>query len=170
MNKPSKKEYPSFYTPYIDVLDSDLSLLEHLESSLELFEQLLYELDEEKYDFRYQPEKWSIKEIVQHLIDAERVFVYRALRFSRNDTKSLSGFDENAYVADYEISRRNFATMLDEFCLLRRSNILMFEGFDDDLLNATGTVEGQPFSVRALGFICSGHVLHHLKVIQERYI
>ncbi len=170
MNKLQKFEYPVFYTPYIEILDGVSGLSDHLESSLELFEQLLYELKEEKYEYSYQEGKWTIKEIVQHLIDAERVFVYRALRFSRKDETVLMGFEENSYVSNYDINKREFNDLLDEFCLLRRSTILMFQGFDEGILDLKGAVEGNIFTVRALGFICSGHVLHHLKVIEERYL
>ena len=170
MNKPQKFEYPVFYAPYIDILDGVSGLLEQLETSLELFEQLLYELKEEKYEYRYQEGKWTIKEIVQHLIDAERVFVYRSLRFSRKDETALMGFEENSYVSNYDINKRDFNGLLDEFCLLRRSTILMFQNFDESILDLKGSVEGNSISVRALGFICSGHVLHHLKVIEERYL
>jgi hypothetical protein len=170
MNKPQKFEYPVFYTPYIEILDGVSDLLEHMETSLELFEQLLYELKEEKYEYRYEEGKWTIKEIVQHLIDAERVFVYRSLRFSRRDQTTVMGFEENSYVSNYDINKRDINNLLDEFCLLRRSTILMFQDFDEDTLDLKGSVEGNTFTVRALGFICSGHVLHHLKVIQERYL
>lgn len=165
-----KSEYPVYFTPYIEILDGELDLLENLEASLELFEQILYEVDEEKYEFKYQEGKWTIKEVVQHLIDVERVFVYRALRFSRKDKTPVMGFEENTYVSNYEINKRDFNALLDEFCLLRRSTILMFEGFDNEILDLQGSVEGNLFSIRALGFICSGHVLHHLKIIKERYL
>lgn len=170
MVKLEKNEYPVFYSPYIEILDGVSDLLEHLESSLELFEQLLYEVKEDKYEYRYQEGKWTIKEIVQHLIDAERVFVYRSLRFSRKDKTQLMGFEENSYVSNYDINKREFNSLLDEFCLLRRSSILMFQDFNEEILDLKGAVEGNSISVRALGFICSGHVLHHLKVIEERYL
>ena len=86
------------------------------------------------------------------------------------DDKSLAGFDENDYVAKYDINQRDFNKLLDEFCLLRRSTILMFEDFDHEILALTGEVESGEFSVEALGYICSGHVLHHLRVIQDRYL
>ena len=168
MTNLSRNEYPVYYTPYIDILDKEAGLLEQLETSLELFEQILYEVKEEKFEYRYMEGKWTIKELVQHLIDVERVFVYRALRFSRKDETSLMGFDENAYVTNYAINQRNYHTLLDEFCLLRRSTILMFQDFDTTMLDLQGDVEGNKISVRALGFICAGHVLHHLKIIQER--
>ena len=165
-----KSEYPVYFTPYVEVLDEELDLLENLEASLELFEEILYEVAEEKYEFKYQEGKWTIKEVVQHLIDVERVFVYRSLRFSRKDTTPVMGFDENSYVSNYEINKRDFNTLLDEFCLLRRSTILMFQDFDSETLDLKGSVEGNLISLRALGFICSGHVLHHLKIIKERYL
>jgi len=170
MSIPQKQEYPPFYQPYIDVLEGEPDLMDSLEMSLELFEQVLYDIDDSKQTYRYAEGKWTIKELVQHMIDAERVFVYRALRFSRQDEKPLPGFDENSYVTNYNSNNREFTTLLDEFCLLRRSNILMFKDFGDKELHSTGTVEGLPISVRAIAFICSGHVLHHLKIIQERYL
>ena len=165
-----KQEYPPYYQPYIDILEGEPDLMDSLEMSLELFEQVLYDIDDSKQTYRYAEGKWTIKELVQHMIDVERVFVYRALRFSRQDEKPLSGFDENSYVTNYSSNNREFTTLLDEFCLLRRSNILMFKDFGAKELHSTGTVEGLPISVRAIAFICSGHVLHHLKIIQERYL
>lgn len=170
MTAPKKNEYPVFYSPYIEVLDKKLSLMENFEASLERFEKIFYELPEEKYEYSYGEGKWTIKEVVQHLIDAERVFVYRALRFSRKDETSLSGYEENSYVANYDINRRDFTTLLDEFCLLRRATMIMFNDFQNADLDVMGTVEGNLISVRALGFICSGHVFHHLNVIEERYL
>lgn len=170
MSIPQKQEYPPFYQPYIDVLEGEPELMDSLEMSLELFEQVLYDIDDVKQTYRYAEGKWTIKELVQHMIDAERVFVYRALRFSRQDEKPLPGFDENSYVNNYNSNNRDFTTLLDEFCLLRRSNILMFKDFRTKELHSLGTVEGLSISVKAIAFICSGHVLHHLKIIQERYL
>lgn len=169
MNKPQKSEFPAYFAPYLSILDHNTGLLENLETSLELFEQKLYELNEDKYEFRYEEGKWTIKEIVQHLIDTERIMVYRALRFSRHDHTPVKGFEENSYVSNYDINKRSYHDLLDEFCLLRRSTILMFHDFDDSILDLRGSADGNEFSVRALGFICSGHVCHHLKVIEERY-
>jgi len=170
MTKLLTAHYPVFYKPYIDILDQEMGLLDLLDASLELFEKTLYHLKKEKFEYRYQPGKWSIKEIVQHLTDTERVFVYRALRFSRKDQKPLSGFEQDSYVANYAADKRNFNALLDEFCLLRRATMMMFQDFDDHILDLSGTVEGNSITVRALGYICSGHVMHHLKVIEERYL
>ena len=170
MSIPQKQEYPPFFQPYIDVLGEQPKLMGMLEMSLDLFQKVLYNIEDSKQVYRYAAGKWTIKELVQHMIDAERVFIYRALRFSRLDEKPLAGFDENSYVTNYDCTNREYKNLLDEFCLLRRSNILMFKDFTDQQFDLTGTVEGQSISVRAIAFICSGHVLHHLKIIEERYL
>ena len=170
MAKPLIEEYPVFFKTYMDMIPENGGLLDQLESSLELFEELLSEVEENKQEFSYAPGKWTIKEVVQHMIDVERVFVYRALRFSRNDNTVLRGFDENNYVSGYAINQRDFVVLLDEFCLLRRATIMMFKDFDKEILDRRGEVDGATVSVRALGYICSGHVQHHLKIIKERYL
>ncbi len=170
MPLPQKHEYPPFYQPYIDVLDPTLGVLELLEMSLEQFEALCYGIDDSKQEYRYAEGKWTIKELVQHLIDAERVFIYRALRLSRNDQTPLPGFDENLYVSNYPCNRRDYTSLLDEFCLLRRSTILMLKDFDDTEFDRKGIVSDLPMTVRAIAHISSGHVLHHLKIIKERYL
>jgi len=170
MTKPEKKEYPEFFQTYINALEAEDSLLNHLETSLKYFEEVLLEIEFGKQEYRYAEGKWTVKEIVQHLIDVERVFVYRALRYSRKDSGPLLSFDENSFVSNYDINKRNFDDMLNEFTLLRRSTIFMFQDFEEEILDITGKVGDQSISVRAIGYICSGHVMHHLKVIKERYI
>lgn len=170
MSIPEKQEYPPFYQPYIDVLDKESGMTDLLEISLEQFEQVLYNIDSAKQEYYYAEGKWTIKELVQHMIDAERVFIYRALRLSRQDKTPLPGFDENLYVSNYESNNRDYTDLLDEFCLLRRSNILMIKGFSEKELDSEGVVSGLPITVRAIAHICSGHVLHHLKIIEERYL
>lgn len=170
MAKPDKNEYPEFYQTYINALEVDDNLLNHLESSLKDFEEVLLAIEFGKQEYRYAEGKWTIKEIVQHLIDTERVFVYRALRYSRKDSGSLLSFDENSYVTNYDINKRNFDDMLNEFTHLRRSTIFMFQDFDEEILGRSGKVGDQSISIRAIGYICSGHLMHHLRVIRERYI
>ena len=170
MAKPGKKEYPAYYQTYIDALDDQGNVLSQMETSLRFFEKELSELALDKQEFSYAEGKWTIKEIIQHLIDTERVFVYRALRYSRKDKSTLLSYDENEFVANYEINKRNYDNLVNEFMLLRRSTILMFQNFDEEYLDREGKVGEDIFSVRALGYICSGHVLHHLNVIRERYL
>ena len=171
MAKPDKSEYADFYKPYMEIIPDDGSdLIQQLESSHAECKLMLKDLGEDKEDYRYAECKWSIKELVQHLIDSERVFAYRALRFSRGDQKELPGFDENLYVQNCQAGERSLPFLLEEFDLMRRSNILMFSSMSEDVLRRDGFVDGNRLSVRALGFICCGHLLHHLKVIQERYL
>ena len=170
MSLPQKHEYPPFYQPYIDILDSTLGVIDLLELSLEQFEELFYAIDESKQEYRYAAGKWTIKELVQHLIDTERVFIYRALRLSRNDQTALPGFDENMYVSNYQSNKRNYTSLLDEFCLLRRSNILMIKDFNEIEFSRKGIVSDLPITVNGIAHICSGHVFHHLKIVKERYL
>ncbi len=171
MSRPAKSEYAEFYSPYMDILPEDgTGLPELLESSLAKCKSMLDGLPREKENFRYAEGKWSIRELVQHLIDSERVFAYRALRFARGDQKTLPGFDENLYVENCRAEDRELPDLLLEFELLRRSNIIMFGSMDEEALQRQGSVDGNQLSVRALGYICCGHLLHHLKVIQERYM
>lgn len=171
MSKPNPNEYSSFYEPYLEILPDDGSgLNDLLELSLTEFNELFSELPSEKEEYRYDTGKWSIKELVQHIIDAERVFVYRALRFSREDLTELSGFDENLYVETSNADQRSMSSLIEEFNLMRKSNILMYKAMDESTLVMDGMVSGNRISVRALGYICCGHLLHHLKIIKERYL
>ena len=169
-HKCQSSEYPVFYRPYITILEEGSSLLDNLVGSLQRFEQILFDVAEEKQEYRYQKGKWTLKELIQHMIDAERVFVYRALRFSRNDGTNLPGFEENSYVSNYDIQKRNYQALIDEFILIRKATILMFRDFDESMLNLSGTIENNSITVKAIGFICSGHVMHHLNIIEERYL
>jgi DinB family protein len=171
MPKLENNEYASFYQPYIQVLlNSDENLIENLQSSQGKALQILKNLDSKKQLFQYAEGKWTIKEIIQHIIDAERVFNYRALRFARKDTTDLSGFDENHYVRESNANTRDFFDLLEEFSLLRKSTILMYQNFTNDALLLKGKASGEFISVRALGFITSGHLLHHLHVIKTKYL
>ena len=171
MHKLQSDEYALFYRPYIDILlDNDKSIIENLLDSHEKAIQILGNLDIEKQLFQYAEGKWTIKELIQHIIDAERVFNYRALRFARNDTSELSGFDENQFVSQSNANKRDYKDLLEEFSLLRRSTILMYKNFSSDTLILKGKASGEFISVRALGFITSGHLLHHLHIINSRYL
>lgn len=117
----------------------------------------------------YAPGKWTVKDIIQHLIDAERVFSYRALRFARNDKTLLPGFEENDYAVTAEASKRTMDDLLDEFYMVRESTIKLFESFTDEMLMREGVLPSGDASVLAIGFIMPGHTIHHLNVIKERY-
>lgn len=123
-----------------------------------------------KHDFRYAEGKWTIKEVLQHLIDSERVFAYRALRIARKDTTPLHGFDENHYAANAKADKRSWNELMEEFQLVRRSSEIFFRSLDEDQLEANGTASDSPTYVTALGYIIIGHGLHHKNVLQERYL
>lgn len=159
---------PKYFDRYINLVD-DIELVEALEKYGPAF------LEKEKANFErlgdkvYAPGKWAIKDLLQHLIDAERVFVYRAMRFSRNDKTELPGFDEDAYAANADMKTRSVADLLEEFSLLRRSTILFYKTLSADALQREGVASGNKISVLALGFTICGHPIHHMNVIRERY-
>lgn len=166
-----ENEYAPFYQGYIQaVSNDDKNIIENLEDSIQYALRILRALPYDKHVFRYEEGKWTIKEIIQHLIDSERVFNYRALRFARKDTTDLMGFDENLFVENSNANSREFINLLEEFAILRRDTVLLYKSFSYDALLEIGTANENSMSVRALGYITSGHLLHHLKVIQERYL
>jgi len=130
----------------------------------------LNSIPESKHDHRYAEGKWTIKEVLQHIIDAERVFAYRALRFARKDQTPLPGFDENLFADNSKASARQWNELVEEFNCVRRSSEMLFNSFDEDQLEAGGISSNNPIYVRALGYIIIGHALHHQKIIAERYL
>jgi len=165
----NENEYAPFYKNYIKSLGT-VDLFEILNNSLEDLLLTIKHLPEEKLNFSYQEGKWTIKELVQHIIDAERVLSYRALRFSRNDSTDLQGFNEDWYVENSNGNDRNIEDLLNEFSFVRNSTISLFKSFSDEMFTLSGSINGGDMSVRALGFIIAGHQIHHLKVIQEKYL
>ena len=165
----NENEYNPHYQTYISVL-KNVDLIDVLMVSSEELLGTIKDLSEEKFNFQYDESKWTIKEILQHLIDTERIMSYRALRFSRNDATELPGFDENWYVVNSNGNERNSNDLIDEFTCTRRASISLFKSFTDEMLLLAGTANGSDMTVRALGFIIAGHQMHHLKIIKERYL
>jgi len=171
MEKLNTNEYASFYQPYISTaLDTSLSLTALLDFAKNQLLETLEGISEAQINYRYAEGKWSIKEILQHLIDAERIFAYRALRFARFDFTDLPGYDENQLVAHSFCEEKDFKAMLEEFKIVRQSSELLFKGFNQTVLLNKATCNGYQMSVRAICFAISGHQLHHLQVIKERYL
>jgi len=162
-------EFTPFYKDYIYSL-GNVDLFEILNSSSQQLIKIVSNLSEEKLNYRYAKSKWTIKEILQHLIDAERILSYRALRFSRNDTTNIPGYDEDFYVENSNGKERTKEALLSEFSIIRKASITLFLSFSDKMLTKIGTSNNSKMSVRALGFIIAGHQMHHLKVIQEKYL
>ncbi len=165
----NNNEFATFYKNYITEL-GEVDLLEILnQSSVQLIE-LISNLTEEKLNYSYAKGKWTIKEMLQHLIDTERILSYRALRFSRNDLTNIPGFNEDFYVENSNGKTRSKKSLLNEFSLVRNSTIALFNSFSDKMLTKIGTANNSEMSVRALGFVITGHQMHHLKVLQEKYL
>jgi hypothetical protein len=160
-----------FYQRYIQAT-TEKEVIKALKKNTRAAKKFLKGLPRKKIDFAYAEGKWTIKELLQHVIDAERVFCYRALRFARKDTTPLAGFDENnwAAVVNPRAAERSWEGLLDEFKALRKSTELLFESFGEEELRAVGTASGHPINTLALGFITAGHLAHHINVIKERYL
>jgi uncharacterized damage-inducible protein DinB len=166
---PHSNEYPEYYGTYISKVKGD-NLLEHLSSIHKQTNEFLKKIPNEKLNYRYAEGKWSIKEIIGHLLDTERVMSYRALRFARFDKTPLPGFEENDWAKASNAAQRNFLELLNEFDAVRDATICLFKSFDDKILTSKGTANNKEISVRALGYIIAGHELHHAGVIKERYL
>lgn len=165
-----KDGVPSFYQGYIDIVPNDGNLLLHLKNIQSETEQLFSNLPEEKLLFRYQPNKWSIKDLLVHLADCERVITYRTMRIARNDKTDLPGFDENIFVANANADKRNISDILKELSTLRNATLVFIETLDDASLDRTGTANGFTISARLLVNHIYGHHQHHLKIIKEKYL
>jgi hypothetical protein len=164
-----KEEYQPYYLTYISKV-GDLDLIDGLQSSFNETLSFFEKLPENKLEHVYAKDKWTIKEIIQHLIDAERVFAYRAMRFARGDKNNLPGYDENKYAPSSLANRRSKESLLKEYFNLRQTTISLFNSFTNDMLLQIGLADNGNMSVRAIAFVIIGHEKHHCKVIKERYL
>jgi len=170
INAVDRSEYADFYAGYLAQVDPEYTLVEELEISLHRLIHFVRDIPMDKFDYRYAEGKWTIKDILQHLLDSERVFAYRALCIARHDQTAFAGFDEDFYVANAEANRRSIQDLLTEFTALRQANLCLFKSFSQEAMLRMGTASGHPVSVRALGFMIIGHQNHHLNVFQQRYL
>lgn len=169
IERPGPDEHAPYYARYIEqVPEGDVSDL--LRRQVDDTVRLLGGLGEREADFRYAEGKWSIKEVVGHVADVERVFGYRALCFARGETGALPGFDENEYVARAKFTGRALGDLAAEFRQVRAATMALFGGLDAEQLARRGTANNHPISVRALAFIIAGHERHHVKLLNERYL
>lgn len=160
---------PEFFDRYINRV-ADIELLDAL-SAFDRFETIVpAETLTALGDSIYAPGKWTMKDIVQHMIDTERIMSYRALRFARNDQTTLPGFDEDLFSTSAHAATRSLEDLLDEFAVVRQATIALFKSFDEEMLLRTGICFNKRVSVLAIGFILVGHPIHHGHVIQERYL
>jgi hypothetical protein len=164
-----KGEYLPYFQPYINQI-GDLILVDGLEEGLENTIRFFESIPAQKLEYRYEEGKWTIKEIINHIIDSERVFAYRALRCARHDKTEVAGFDENDYTLASNANTRTIKDLIEEYKVVRQSSILLYKTFDSAILKRTGKAGGGDVSVRALGFLMAGHEKHHCQVIRERYL
>jgi len=166
--RPGPDEYAPYYGTYVSQVPGG-DLLTILAEQMAEVTSLLQPLSEGQASFAYAPGKWTIKEVVGHLIDAERVFAYRAMSFARGDASPLPSFDENAWISPGRFNDRSLASLLDELAAVRKATIALLAGLPLEARTRRGTASGKEISVRALGYIVPGHVTHHLQVLKDRY-
>jgi hypothetical protein len=167
--KPEANEYAPYYEKYVSLVP-DAEVVGTLERQAEETLALLRAVPEERGGHAYEPGKWSIKQVVGHIIDGERVFVYRALRFARGDRTPLPGFEQDDYVAAADFDSRSLASLLDEFAAVRRATLSLFRSLDAESWRRTGVASDNEVSVRALAYITAGHEAHHVRILRERYL
>ena len=169
MPRPDLNKVPGFYHRYVNfVKEEDVHAA--IENNTNTAISLLERIPEEKWSYRYAEGKWSIKEMIQHVIDADRIFSYRALCFARGEKISLPGFEENDYAEASDADRRTKKELISELATVRQSIQQLFRSFSEKQLVGAGTANGNPISVNAIGFIIPGHLEHHLNVLKERYL
>jgi uncharacterized damage-inducible protein DinB len=166
---PAADEFAPYYATYIDTVPRG-DVLATLEAQLPETIALLDRFGEARAGHRYGPDKWSVKEVVGHVTDTERIFAYRALCAARGETGSLPGFDENAYTPGGEFDRRTLNSLLGELTAVRRATISLFRNLDDAQLARRVVANGVPVSARALAWIIAGHERHHARILAERYL
>lgn len=162
-------EYAGYFSTYVTILEN-VNLIEELEISLADFIKFVQNIPLDKFDYRYAEGKWTIKDIIQHIIDAERILCYRALRFSRNDKTALPGFEENDYVDNTDANSRSIQDLLSELSALRYATLALFKSFSNVQMLKIGIASNNEISVRAIGFIIIGHQKHHQKIFIDRYL
>lgn len=167
--RPAADEYAPFYGAYVaKVPEGDL--LGHLDNQRKAIQATLGNLTEAKGNHAYAPGKWTIKEVVGHTVDAERVFAHRILRFARQDPAPLPSFDENAWIGPAKFNHRTLKALVAELLTVRDATLALLNGLPEETTTNRGTASGREVSVRALAYICYGHTAHHLGVITERYL
>lgn len=169
ITKPAKDEYPKWFASEIEQVHYN-DLISGVTTSFNSTLPFLQKLTEEELNYRYAPDKWSIKQMWQHIIDVERILSYRALRYARKDETVLTGFDEKKYAELSNADNREFDSILHEYEIVRYASIALFRSFTEEMFMARGTTGKSNMSVRALGYLILGHEIHHVNIIKERYL
>ena len=167
--KPAPTEHAPEFSKYVTLV-AEGDIIQTLEQQIENSLSLLRTIPSDKANFRYAPDKWSVKELLGHVIDSERIFSYRALSFARNDQTPLPGYEQDDYVRDADFDSRNLADMAEEFATVRRATIQLFRPLNETEWLRHGKANENDVSVRALAYIIAGHELHHMAVLRSRYL
>ncbi len=166
----SPHEYDEYYGRYIHKLSDDITLIDSFSEGAIKTYDFFNSIPKEKLDYKYQPEKWSVKEVFQHLIDTERIFMYRCFRIARRDTTALAGYDQNIYVSPSNANTKSIGDLLEEFKINRVNSIQLLKSLNNEDLCFTGNANGAKMSARAAAFIIPGHNIWHIEIIKERYL
>lgn len=169
MNRPETHEFDLYYNTYISLVPEN-NVFALLNDQAAKLRSIFSTMPEDKGTFAYAAGKWTLKESLSHLIDGERIFAYRILRISRGDTTPIEGFEQDGYIENSNANNRSFAELIDEFDFQRRSNLLLLRNISDEGSRRLGTASDKPVSVRALTYIMAGHVTHHLRILNTRYL
>ncbi len=169
MKKPTKGDYPEYFEAYFNTINSE-NPIELMESQIIEMLNLLSTLNETEANQSYAEGKWSIKEVLGHLIDSERVFCYRAVAIARGETQSLPGFEQDDYVNAANFNSRELSNLLDEYQKVRESTLALFKSFDEKIYDKKGIANDNPLTVRAVMFLIPGHERHHINILKERYL
>ena len=167
--KPAPTEHAPAFSHYVSLV-AEGDIIQTLEQQLENSLSLLRTIPSDKANFRYAPDKWSVKELLGHLIDSERIFSYRALSFARNDQTNLPGYEQDDYVREGNFDSRDFTELVEEFATIRRATIQLFRPLNETEWLRHGKANDNDVSVRALAYIIAGHELHHISVLRSRYL
>jgi hypothetical protein len=169
MPRPEKTEYAEYYEIYVSLVP-ETDVVAAMENQLAETRNLFVAIPEEKGSFAYAEGKWTIKELLGHLIDGEKIFAYRALQFSRADRTPIEGYEQDDYVLNANFNDYTLADLIEEFSLARRANIIFFKNLPEDVWTRTGTASSAEVSVRALAYIMVGHIRHHANILNTRYL
>ena len=167
--KPRPGEFAPYTMMYFDLIPDDGRVIDHLQTNLHVILDLARSFPETRLSERWAPGEWTIKEILVHLIDDERIYAYRALRFARNDATELPGFEQDDYVPESYANERQLEAILSEYAAVRQATLTLFDSFRDEVWTRQGIGSGNPLSVRAALYHIAGHELHHLQSIRENY-
>ena len=162
-------QVPEYSRPYFEKV-GDRNPIELMRTNLIEFESFYTQIPAEKWEYAYAEGKWTLKEVLAHVIDSERVFQYRALRFSRNDKTDLPGFDQDLFVAAKNTEHRTVASLLEEYSIVRKSSLILFENLNEEELSRQGSANGFQVLVKWIAYMIVGHEMHHVTIVKERYL